>query len=57
MALEMQRDPKFHEAMRSRLIQKNREFYEPQFPGTPDNLGYLWPSGGRADKERSFRNI
>jgi hypothetical protein len=28
---------------RSRLIQKNKEFYEPLFPGTPNDLEYVWP--------------
>jgi len=28
---------------RSRLIQKNKEFYKTKFPDTPDNLEYLWP--------------
>lgn len=28
---------------RSRLIQKDPEFYRPKFPGNPEDLGYLWP--------------
>jgi hypothetical protein len=31
------------ESHRSRLIQKDPKFYKPLFPGTPDNLEYIWP--------------
>jgi hypothetical protein len=33
----------FHRSHRSMLIQKNSDFYRPKFPGTPDNLEYIWP--------------
>jgi len=32
-----------HISHQSKLIQKNRQFYKPQFPHTPDNLEYVWP--------------
>jgi len=28
---------------RSRLIQKDSDYYKLKFPGTPDNLEYIWP--------------
>jgi hypothetical protein len=31
------------ESHRSRLIQKDPEFYRPLFPGTPEDLEYVWP--------------
>lgn len=33
----------FHTSHRSKLIQKNPEFYKSQFPDTPENLEYVWP--------------
>ena len=36
-------DENFHEAHRSRLIQKFPEHYEPLFPDTPKDLPYIWP--------------
>lgn len=33
----------FHRSHRSMLIQKYPEFYGPKFPGTPNNLEYIWP--------------
>lgn len=32
-----------HISHQSNLIQKNREFYKPKFPNTPENLEYVWP--------------
>lgn len=32
-----------HLSHQSKLIQKDRSFYEPQFPNAPDNLEYVWP--------------
>lgn len=32
------------ESHRSNLIRKFPEFYAPLWPGTPDNLEYIWPS-------------
>ena len=31
------------ESHRSRLIQKDPDFYRPLFPGTPEDLEYIWP--------------
>ena len=36
-------DPAVHESHRSRLIAKAPEFYRPLFPGTPEDLEYVWP--------------
>ena len=33
----------FHKSHRSKLIQKQPEFYKSKFPNTPDNLEYVWP--------------
>ena len=38
-------DEKFHESHKSNLIRKDPEFYWHLFPGTPNNLEYVWPSG------------
>jgi hypothetical protein len=32
-----------HRSHRSNLIRKDPAFYEPQFPGVPDDLDYVWP--------------
>ena len=32
-----------HLSHKSKLIQKFPEYYQPQFPGTPENLEYVWP--------------
>ena len=31
------------ESHRSNLIRKNPEFYKPKWPGTKENLPYIWP--------------
>lgn len=38
-------DESFHESHKSNLIRKDPEFYGPIFPGTANNLEYVWPSG------------
>lgn len=38
-------DPAVHESHRSRLIAKAPELYRPLFPGTPEDLDYVWPGG------------
>lgn len=45
----------FHRAMRSRLIEKNREFYLPLFPKDDgyNDYKYLWP----VNENKSFRMI
>lgn len=43
-------DPALHESHRSRLIAKDPGFYRPLFPGTPEDLDYVWP-GGQAPHE------
>jgi len=45
----------FHRAMRSRLIQKDREFYLPKFPNDDgfNDYKYLWP----VNETRTFRMI
>ena len=37
-------DAALHESHRSRLIQKAPEVYRPLFPGTPEDLEYVWPA-------------
>jgi hypothetical protein len=37
-------DERVHVSHRSRLIQKDPEFYRPLFPGTPEDLECFWPS-------------
>ncbi|OOB91366.1 MSMEG_6728 family protein [Rathayibacter sp. VKM Ac-2630] len=32
-----------HRSHRSKLLAKAPEFYAPRFPGTPDDLDYVWP--------------
>ena len=32
-----------HISHKSKLIQKYKDFYRPLWPGTPDNLEYVWP--------------
>ena len=34
----------FHRSHQSNLVRKYKEFYEPQFPGVPGNLEYVWPT-------------
>lgn len=36
-------DEALHRSHRSNLIAKAPEFYRPQFPGTPEDLPYVWP--------------
>ena len=36
-------DEQFHKSHRSMLIQKQPDYYRSKFPGTPDNLEYVWP--------------
>ena len=31
---------------RSNLIRKDPKFYQPKWPGVPDNLPYVWPASG-----------
>jgi Pyrimidine dimer DNA glycosylase len=35
----------FHRSHQSNLIRKLPEHYAPLFPGVPDNLPYVWPTG------------
>lgn len=37
-------DPEFHRSHQSNLIRKDAAHYEPQFPGVPDDLPYVWPA-------------
>lgn len=37
-------DDAFHKSHQSNLIRKDPEFYGPLFPGTVDNLDYIWPA-------------
>lgn len=37
-------DQDFHRSHQSNLIRKQQEFYEPQFPGVPADLEYIWPT-------------
>ena len=48
-------DEKFHRSHRSRLIQKNKEFYSPLFPGDDgfNDYKYFWPD----NDSRKFRVI
>lgn len=34
---------------KSRLIQKNKEYYKPLFPDVPENLAYYWPIGRKEE--------
>jgi len=45
----------FHRAMRARLIEKNKEFYGPKFPGDEgfNNGKYFWP----VNETKTFRVI
>lgn len=36
-------DEDFHISHQSNLVRKMPEFYEPQFPGIPNDLPYVWP--------------
>lgn len=36
-------DEEFHRSHRSALIRKDPDHYGPLFPGTPDDLPYVWP--------------
>ncbi|MEE1941228.1 MSMEG_6728 family protein [Streptomyces sp. TRM 70361] len=40
-------DPAFHLSHRSALVRKDPEHYVPLFPGTPDDLPYVWPGSDR----------
>ncbi len=37
-------DEEFHLGHQSNLISKDPEWYQPMFPGVPDNLPYKWPT-------------
>jgi hypothetical protein len=37
-------DEAFHLSHRSSLVRKDPDFYAERFPGTPDDLPYVWPS-------------
>ena len=39
-------DEAFHRAHRSNLVRKDPEFYRPVFGDVPDDLPYIWPTGG-----------
>jgi len=36
-------DRDFHRSHQSNLVRKDRDFYEPLFPGVPSDLEYVWP--------------
>jgi hypothetical protein len=36
-------DDALHRSHQSNLVRKDPAFYEPQFPGVPGNLDYVWP--------------
>lgn len=38
-------DPAFHRSHQSNLIRKDPDYYRPLFPGVPDDLPYVWPTG------------
>lgn len=38
-------DPAFHRSHQSNLIRKDSAYYGPLFPGVPDDLPYVWPTG------------
>jgi hypothetical protein len=38
-------DPAVHRSHQSNLIRKDPVFYGPLFPGVPDDLDYVWPTG------------
>jgi hypothetical protein len=38
-------DEAFHLSHRSALVRKDPQHYGPLFPGTPDDLPYVWPVG------------
>ncbi|MER6496630.1 MULTISPECIES: MSMEG_6728 family protein [Streptomyces] len=40
-------DRAFHESHRSALVRKDPETYAELFPGTPDDLPYVWPASDR----------
>ncbi|WP_333773735.1 MSMEG_6728 family protein [Streptomyces sp. IBSBF 3136] len=42
-------DEAFHLSHRSALVRKDHDTYADAFPGTPDDLPYVWP---RSDRER-----
>ncbi|MEZ7006547.1 MSMEG_6728 family protein [Streptomyces sp. AD55] len=42
-------DEDFHRSHRSALVRKDPAAYAPLFPGTPDDLPYVWPA---SDRER-----
>ena len=39
----------FHRSHRSSLLRKDPAHYGPLFPGTPDDLPYVWPPGRLTD--------
>jgi hypothetical protein len=38
-------DADFHRSHQSALVRKDPERYSPLFPGVPDDLPYVWPTG------------
>lgn len=38
-------DTAFHRSHQSNLVRKDPVFYGAKFPGVPDNLPYVWPTG------------
>ena len=45
-------DEAFHESHRSALVRKDPQTYADLFPGTPDDLPYVWPASDR-DRRRA----
>lgn len=48
-------DEEFHRSHRSALIRKDPDHYGPLFPGTPDDLPYVWPVRSQAVIEAERR--
>ncbi|MBQ1097558.1 MSMEG_6728 family protein [Streptomyces sp. b94] len=44
-------DDAFHRSHRSALVRKEPEVYAELFPGTPDDLPYVWPASDREPGE------
>lgn len=50
----------FHRSHQSVLIQKDPDYYRPQFPGVPEDLAYVWPVRSPAvlaAEERRAENV
>jgi hypothetical protein len=48
-------DPALHRSHQSLLVRKDPAHYEPQFPGVPDDLEYVWPVRSAAVLEAERR--